>query len=273
MKKYTGLFLVSLTLLSACKKDEPDFKDPNNYIGGVITGPGGSTGVTGSTGATGSTGSTGATGSTGTTGSTGSTGTTGNTGSVNVDGDDAQVNGTYYLKGMLGSQQVDWELQGSGSNSGWAASDITLTSPDLNGLPTGSVGGILTSINPNASITIQFGTVHYAENADKKAYFNSFFSSNAVGSWNYITSFLNPQVNGVSISYNINDDAYSTAGGSQANSTFKIISIERRNANAVVDANVKIKVQFTCTLYDAKNKLAPITLTVTDAVIRITNGL
>ncbi|WP_214070761.1 hypothetical protein [Mucilaginibacter sp. dw_454] len=270
MRLYIKLSLIaSATIfLAGCKLDDPDFKDPANYVNGVVA-----VGKTGSTGATGATGTTGVTGSTGTTGATGATGSTGGTVTT---GTDAQLStpGIYYLKGSLNGATLDWELT-PGGYGGWYPGDDESTIEYPDGSVIGGVSGTLQSFTVSApSISISFGTISYTTNTDKHAYFYGFFGGSAISNWSYVTDYTDVSVKGVQIGYADGvGNAYFTNKGDQTGSNFSVVSIETEPAKGTDLESVKIKVTFSCTLYDNKGVLPPMHLTNAEAVINISNNL
>jgi hypothetical protein len=263
--RLTILFISFFSALSACKKDAPDFTDPNNYIGGIL--PTGTKGATGSTGATGATGSTGATGVTGSTGATGSTGSTGVTGGSSV--------GIYYLKGTLDGKQLNW-LQ-INDTDGWLPGVAASKSQDAKGVVTGGIGALLTNSAPaTPSIYIEFGTIHYSLDDDRSKAFTGFFNTTTVGTWAYATDYQYPlNTKSVRVTYNDATKKAYTSEGVQTGSDFKVLTVdyipEPVPAQFGKKESVKLKVTFSCKLYPKDGTTGTLTLTNAEAVINIAN--
>lgn len=178
------------------------------------------------------------------------------------------VTGTYYFKGTLDGQVVNW--QETAGVDGWVTGSAAATSNDEGDI-TGSLSALLSSAKTlQPQVGVEFGTFHALATDDKSVIFNTFVTA---GNWAFGTENNAVDAKYVTVSYTDSDGNFYTSAKGAQTGTVNIASVTPVPAEPGRDAGLKIKLTFSCTLYPVEGSGAALTLTNAETTVWLENGL
>ncbi|MDR6944947.1 hypothetical protein [Mucilaginibacter pocheonensis] len=184
-------------------------------------------------------------------------------------GDDAGTNtGTYYFKGTLDGQALNW--QETTGVDGWVVGSAAATSNDQGNI-TGNLSALLSAAKTlQPSVAVEIGTFHVLADADKSVVFNSFVTT---GSWAFGTENNAIDARYVTISYTDSEGNFYTSAKGAQTGTVNIVSVTPVPKEPGKEEGLKIKLTFSCTLYPEEGSGASLTLTNAETTLWFENGL
>lgn len=176
----------------------------------------------------------------------------------------------YYFKGNLNGKATDWEATTTGT--GWAAGSRATLSNDAGDI-SGGITALLTDIpSQQPQFGIEFKTFNKGVDADVTTVFNSFVKT---GTWAYAsTNDYTIGTKSLVIYYtDSNGNQYSSIG-SQTGSGANVLSVTQVTGDAYnIDAGLRIKLTFNCTLYPVSGTGSAITIANGEATVFLDNLL
>jgi hypothetical protein len=179
-------------------------------------------------------------------------------------------NQTYYIKGTLNGQALNWQVPADESTY------VVGSSSSLSNNQGDISGGITALVSASAGfqpqLGIEFKTFNKGENDDATTVFNNFVNT---GNWAFANT-LNYAVGtkSIVIYYTDNSGNQYSSIGSQSGSSFNVVTVTPVTGSVYnSDPGLKIKLTFNCKLYPVSGTGSAITITNTEATVFLDNLL